>query len=90
MLDTSKKLNTKIEYNVQIIPFVLLFGDWLWLITCSCVMYFSAVNQTASAIAKTWRKPNEAAVDAPQQEDEVRREARMRKRRFQVLTYIWI
>ena len=37
-----------------------------------------AVNQTASAIPKTWRKPNEgiSAGEAPQKEDEVRREAR--------------
>lgn len=35
-----------------------------------------SVNQTASAIPKTWRKPNEgiSAGDAPQKEDEVRRE----------------
>lgn len=34
---------------------------------------FPAVNQTASAIPKTWRKPNEgiSAGDAPQKEDEV-------------------
>ncbi|XP_070814343.1 eukaryotic translation initiation factor 4 gamma 3 isoform X5 [Chaetodon trifascialis] len=30
----------------------------------------TTVNQTASAIPKTWRKPNEGAGDAPQKEDE--------------------
>lgn len=36
-----------------------------------------AVNQTATAIPKTWRKPNEGTStgDAPQKEDEVRNEA---------------
>lgn len=40
-----------------------------------------AVNQTASAIPKTWRKPNEgiSAGDAPQKEDEVRRGPRLNK-----------
>lgn len=35
------------------------------------------VNQTASAIPKTWRKPNEgiSAGDTPQREEEVRAEA---------------
>lgn len=35
---------------------------------------FPLVNQTASAIPKTWRKPNEviSAGDAPQMEDKVR------------------
>uniref|UniRef100_A0A671YKL2 Eukaryotic translation initiation factor 4 gamma 3 n=1 Tax=Sparus aurata TaxID=8175 RepID=A0A671YKL2_SPAAU len=50
---------------------VVLFADWLRLIAFSCVSL--AVNQTASAIPKTWRKPNEgiSAGDAPQKEEEV-------------------
>lgn len=49
----------------------MLFADWLRLIAFSCVSL--AVNQTASAIPKTWRKPNEgiSAGDAPQKEEEV-------------------
>lgn len=51
---------------------VVLFADWLGLIAFSCVSSL-AVNQTASAIPKTWRKPNEgiSAGDAPQKEEEV-------------------
>lgn len=44
----------------------------LWLNAYSS-MCFLAVNQTASTIPKTWRKPNDgiSASDALQKEDEV-------------------
>lgn len=59
--------------------------------------YFPAVSQTASAIPKTWRKPNEgiSAGDTPQKEDEVGKEAQeetglnqLNLHRFKVLNYL--
>lgn len=45
------------------------------LIVLSCVFVLPVVNQSASAIPKTWRKANDviSAGDAPQMEDKVRK-----------------
>lgn len=58
-------------------PFCVHCACVKWRVTVvDCVfsnLYFSAVNQTASAIPKTWSKPNDgsSAGDAAQKENEV-------------------